>query len=178
MSLRPVARAAQGLALCVFTLVTNANAQDASANLKEVQVAADSFSLGGSIPVWVEPVTIPQIDEVKPIIVRLADSEWHIDDTPVVYVHRAVMINDAGSLASAGQLSFQFIPQYQQLQLHFIRVLRGEESQDRTSSSAIRFLQRETNISQCHSVKARTAHRPPMSCFGDATATARTSPFC
>ncbi len=104
--------------------------------------------LGDPVPSWVEPAAIPEAQEVKPIIVRLADTQWLVGDTPVVYVHRAATVNDAGYLTSVGQLALQFIPQYQRLQLHAIHVLRGGESQDRTKSSTIRFLQRETDLEQ------------------------------
>jgi Domain of Unknown Function with PDB structure (DUF3857) len=148
MSLRRFVRAAHWVVLCVFTILTNANAQDASTNLKEIQVAVDSFSLGEPIPSWVEPIALPPVGEIKPVVVRLADSQWRVGDGSVVYFHRAVMVNDAGSLASAGQLSIQFVPEYQRLQLHSIHVLRGDENQDRTRSSTIRFLQRESGLEQ------------------------------
>jgi Domain of Unknown Function with PDB structure (DUF3857) len=72
--------------------------------------------------------------------------QWRVGDTTALYVHRAVMINDVASLNTAGQLSVQFVPQYQRLQLHAIRVLPAGKSEDRTSSSTIRFLQRETGL--------------------------------
>ena len=146
MGLRTAARAALGSVLCVFVALASANGQNAPPNLKEVQVADGSFSLGDPIPPWVETVAIPEAGEIKPIIVRLADTQWLVGDTPVVHIHRAVMVNDAASLTSAGQLSIQFNPQYQRLQLHAIHVLRADKSEDRTTSSTIRFLQRETGL--------------------------------
>jgi lipoprotein NlpI/transglutaminase-like putative cysteine protease len=77
---------------------------------------------------------------------RLADTQWLVGSKPVVHVHRAVTVNDLASLSSAGQLSIAFVPEYQQLQLHAIKVHRGNEIEDRTSSSNIRFLQRETGL--------------------------------
>ena len=146
MSLRAAARAALGSVLCVFVALASANGQNAPPNLKEVQVADGSFSLGDPIPPWVETVAVPEAGEIKPIIVRLADTQWLVGDTPVVHLHRAVMVNDAASLTSAGQLSIPFNPQYQRLQLHAIHVLRADKSEDRTASSTIRFLQRETGL--------------------------------
>ena len=146
MRLRAAARAALGSVLCVFVALVSANGQNAPPNLKEVQVADGSFSVGDPIPPWVETVAIPEPGEIKPIIVRLADTQWLVGDTPVVHLHRAVMVNDAASLTSAGQLSIPFNPQYQRLQLHAIHVLRADKSEDRTTSSTIRFLQRETGL--------------------------------
>src|SRR6185295_17749112 len=63
-------------------------------------------------------------------------------------VHRAMTVNDTASLTSAGQLPIKFVPQYQKLQLHAIRVLRGDAILDRTASSSIRFQQRDTGVEQ------------------------------
>jgi lipoprotein NlpI/transglutaminase-like putative cysteine protease len=148
MSLRAAARLALWSAVYAFAVLTSANGQNAPPNLKEVQVANGSFSLGDPIPSWVETVEVPQAGEIKPIIVRLADTQWLVGDTPVIHLHRAIMVNDAASLTSAGQLSIPFNPQYQRLQLHAIHVLRADKSEDRTTSSTIRFLQRETGLEQ------------------------------
>ncbi len=153
MRLRVAARAALWSALCLFATLVQADAQNAGtnlpnarSNLQEVQVAEGAFSLGDPVPSWVEPVDLPQADASRPVVVRLADTQWRVGDTPVLYVHSAVTINDVASLNSAGQLSIQFVPQYQRLQLHAIHVLRGDTSEDRTTSSTIRFLQRETGL--------------------------------
>jgi lipoprotein NlpI/transglutaminase-like putative cysteine protease len=148
MSLRAAARVTLGSVLWVFAALAGASGQNAPPNLKEVQVADGSFSLGDPIPSWVETVAIPEAGEIKPIIVRLTDTQWLVGDTPVIHLHRALMINDAASLTSAGQMSIPFNPQYQRLQLHAIHVLRADKSEDRTTSSTIRFLQRETGLEQ------------------------------
>ncbi|MGA8498770.1 MAG: hypothetical protein WB764_25020, partial [Xanthobacteraceae bacterium] len=93
MGLRTAARAALGSVLCVFVALASANGQNAPSNLKEVQLADGTFSLGDPIPPWVETVAIPEVGEIKPIIVRLADTQWLVGDTPVVHIHRAVMVN-------------------------------------------------------------------------------------
>ena len=82
------------------------------------------------------------------MLVRLADTQYHIDRAPVVYVRRAVTINDAASLSRAGQVSIPFVPQYHKLKVHAVRVLRAGETLDRTASSSVRFLQRETGLEQ------------------------------
>jgi lipoprotein NlpI/transglutaminase-like putative cysteine protease len=144
------ARAALGLLLCVVALPSGANAQTNPGNipLKEVQVAQDAFSLGDPIPAWVDPVAMPEAGTSQPLVMRLADTQILVDGTPVTYVHRALTINDPASLTAAGQLPIPFVPQYQRLQLHAIHVLRGQEVLDRTASSTIRFLQRETGLEQ------------------------------
>ena len=99
-SLRATAWAALGSVLCVLA-ATGAHGQTPPPNFKEVQVAADAFSSGDPVPSWVEAVEIPKVTETKPIVERLADAQWLVGDTPVIYFHRAIMINDAVSLTSA-----------------------------------------------------------------------------
>jgi hypothetical protein len=148
MNLSFAARMAAALLLFVFTAPNGANAQANSANipLKEVQVGANSFSLADPVPSWVDPVAVPDGNMAERLVVRLADTQYLVNETQVVYVHRALMINDAASLSAAGQLSFSFVPEYQRLRLHAVRVLRDQAVFDRTSSSTIRFLQRETGL--------------------------------
>ncbi|HET6926511.1 MAG TPA: DUF3857 domain-containing protein [Hyphomicrobiaceae bacterium] len=138
------------LALCVCLLLTRADAQPAPDNsqLKEVQVAAGAFSLGDPTPAWVEPVAMPDVSQAHPVVLRLADNQYLIDDAPVIYVRRALLVNDAASLSSAGQISIPFVPQYHKLKLHAVRLFRKGESLDRTASSTVRFLQRETALEQ------------------------------
>src|SRR5262245_10151268 len=138
------------IALCVWLLLGRAAAQTGPDNnqLKEVQIAAGAFSLADPIPTWVEPVAIPEASQAYPIVLRLADTQYLIDGTPIVYVRRALMVNDAASLTAAGQIAIPFVPQYHKLQLPAVRLLRKNESLDRTASSTVRFLQRETGLEQ------------------------------
>ena len=136
--------------LCVCLLLARAEAQPPqdNAQLKEVQITAGAFSLADPIPSWVEPVAIPEANQTHPVVLRLADNQYLIDDAPVIYVRRALMVNDAASLSGAGQISIPFVPQYHKLQLHAVRIFRKGESLDRTASSTVRFLQRETGLEQ------------------------------
>jgi len=142
-----VLKSAATIALCVRFLLVTADAQD-NVQLKEVQIALGAFSLAEPVPAWVEPIAIPEAEQAHSLVLRLADTQYLIDGTPVVYVRRALMINDTASLSSAGQISIPFVPQYHKLELHAVRVLRKGESLDRTAASTVRFLQRETALEQ------------------------------
>ena len=74
---RATACVALGSVLCVLA-ATFARGQNAPVDLKEVQVAAGAFSSGDPVPEWVEPAEIPQVTEIKPVIVRFADSQWRV----------------------------------------------------------------------------------------------------
>jgi len=116
------------------------------AELKEIKVGTSAFTLGDPVPSWVDRAALPEVTKVQPLVVRLADSQYLLDQVPVVYVRRAMQINDAASLTAAGRVSISFAPEYEHVQLHSIRIERGQEQLDRTTSSNIRFLQREQGL--------------------------------
>ena len=140
--------AATTLALCICLLPSTATAQNMQEITNEVQIATGAFSLADPIPAWVEPIAIPEASQIQSVVLRLADIQYLVDGTPIAYVRRALMINDAASLSSAGQIAIPFVPQYHKLKLHVVRVHRKGESLDRTASSTVRFLQRETGLEQ------------------------------
>jgi lipoprotein NlpI/transglutaminase-like putative cysteine protease len=116
--------------------------------LKEVQVGASAFTLAAPVPAWVDMVAIPAADTSRAVVGRLIDTQYLVGETNTVFVRRAITVSDPALLTAVGQLPIMFVPQYQQLKIHAIRVLRGAETLDRTSSSTIRFLQRETGLEQ------------------------------
>jgi transglutaminase-like putative cysteine protease/lipoprotein NlpI len=134
--------------ICVFVTSSTASGQNVPDKLNEVQLEANAFSLGDPIPAWVEPAAIPSSTRTDPVVNRLADTQWLVGSTPVIHIHRAVMVNDSASLSSAGQLPIAFAPEYQRLHIHALKVHRGDDIQDRTSLSNIRFLQRERRLEQ------------------------------
>jgi hypothetical protein len=106
---------ARAVVIGVFLIPAKGYSQPTLANgpLKEVQIAADAFSLADPLPSWVDSIAIPEASEPQPVVIRLADTQFLVSSTPVVYVRRALMVNDAASLSSAGQLAIPFVPQYQ-----------------------------------------------------------------
>ena len=148
-----ITRAAAAVLMCAAA-AGGARAQDAPAApaapqpppLKEVEVGAAAFRLADPVPDWVEPAVLPPGNRSGPVVIRLDDTQVMVADTQVVHHHRAIQVNDAASLTAAGQLSIGFVPDYQRLHLHAVRVLRDGEALDRTASSTVRFLQREVGL--------------------------------
>jgi lipoprotein NlpI/transglutaminase-like putative cysteine protease len=148
-------RAAFGRALVCITLLASSShglraqgAAPAQAPFKEVSITAGKFSLGDPAPAWVDAVEFPQPVAAQPTSVRLAETQYNAGAMPTVYVRRVLTVNDGSALASVGQIPIAFVPDYQSLKLHSIRILRGEEALDRTVSSSLRFLQREMGLEQ------------------------------
>lgn len=116
--------------------------------MREVDVAQGAFSRGEPLPAWVEPLPVAPGDPARRVHVRLADTHLYAGDTQVHFESHAVQVNDASALGMIGQYQLLFIPDYQKLKLHSVRLLRGEESLDITQTVNVRFLQRETGLEQ------------------------------
>ena len=114
--------------------------------VKEVQVGANAFTLAAPVPAWVDATPLPEITKPQPVVVRLMDSQFLVGPTPIAYTRRAVAINDTASLGAAGRVSISFAPDYERVQLHWIRIHRAQDILDRTTSSNVRFLQREQGL--------------------------------
>ncbi len=115
--------------------------------IKEVQVAANAFSRGTPLPAWVETVPMPERDTSRALVERLGDTQFYISDQPTVFIHFAMTVNDASMLSSMSQLPIGFVPEYQRLELHSVRILRGTDTLDRTQTAIIRFLQSDASLS-------------------------------
>jgi hypothetical protein len=113
---------------------------------KEVQVDANAFVRGDPVPAWVRPADVPPTTRRNPVVVRLWDTELHVDSTPTVFVQRAIQVNDSASLGRIGEFTVQYMPQYQSLHLHSVKLLRAGAQLDRTAEAGVRFLQRETGL--------------------------------
>ena len=113
---------------------------------REIQVASDAFTKNMTLPSWVQPHAVPDAVATGPMVVQLADTQIMIAERPTTYSHRAVKINDALILSQAGRVQIPFIPEYQKLVLHTLRVVRDKEPLDRLQSAQVRFLQRETGL--------------------------------
>lgn len=116
--------------------------------MREVQVAAGTFSRGDRLPDWVDPAPIGPTELRRPVVIRLADTQFLAGDKPVVFVSRAIQVNDAARLGAVGQFPIFFVPDYQRLTLHTVRILRGSESADKTATVNVRFLNRESGLEQ------------------------------
>jgi len=115
--------------------------------IKEVQVAPDTFSRGTPPPSWVENISMPEQDTSRPLVERLGDTQVYIGDQPTTFIHFAMAINDASMLSSMSQLPIEFVPEYQRLDLHSVRILRNGETLDRTQTAIVRFLQSDVTLS-------------------------------
>ena len=142
-----------GLLLAALLLPPVVHAQSAESaavagSFKEVQIAGDAFVIDPRVPAWVKPVTVPETSKTNPVVFRLADTQLMVGAQPAAYVRRDIKINDEAALTEVGQIPVNFVPQYQKMRLHAVRILRGQEVLDRTQSSNVRFLQRERNLEQ------------------------------
>lgn len=117
--------------------------------LREVQLASDRFVRGTPVPAWVEKITtLPTTQNKHSIVLLLADTQYLANAQPSIHVHRAWQINDTSGLSQFTQLPIDFQANYQQLQLHLLRIRRNGLVLDQTKTAKIRFLQRESGLEQ------------------------------
>lgn len=139
--------------ICVVLLAAALGFQGAAAQqaagdrVKEVQLGKDSFTIGGPIPFWADQLPIPATNSTQPVVIRLADTQYFIGESgSTLHVRRAMLINDPAALTAGGRFTIAFAPEYQRVQLHAIRIHRGQDDIDRTTTSNVRFLQREQGL--------------------------------
>lgn len=94
--------------------------------MREVKVAADSFVRGAPLPSWVQRQAVPPTQRKDPVVLRLRDAQVRIGEAVTTFVDRAIQVNESAALGQIGQLSLEYIPQYQRLHLHSVRLLRGD----------------------------------------------------
>lgn len=133
------------VAVSMISARSSAQTSPPETPLKEVQLAANSFSRVPA-PDWVEPIDLPPATDKLPVVNRLYDAQYMVAETVTNFFRQAIQINDTASLTNAGQISIQFVPEYQRLALHKVVIHRGSEVIDLTASSAMRFLQREAGL--------------------------------
>ena len=120
-----------------------------TAGMRSVQLAEAAFTRGNSRPAWVEGIDqLPPAAKDSPLAIRLSDVQFHVGEQSAYYVHRALIANEASSVSALGQYEIAFQPDYQRVQLHRLRIVRGEQVIDKLASADVRFLQRETGLSQ------------------------------
>jgi transglutaminase-like putative cysteine protease/lipoprotein NlpI len=114
------------------------------------QAAENAFRRDVPEPTWVDRITsiasAAANAPVAPVNVRLNDVYFYVDAQPSTYIHRATQVNEAALLAQIGQTEISFQPDYQQVQLHVLRIHRGTQIIDKIRDADIRFLRREPEL--------------------------------
>ena len=120
-----------------------------AAGMRSVQLAEAAFTRADPLPAWVEGISqLPPAAKDSPLAIRLSDVQFHVGEQSAYYIHRAWSANEASSVSALGQYEIAFQPDYQRVQLHRLRIVRGAQVIDKLASADIRFLQREMGLSQ------------------------------
>lgn len=114
---------------------------------RELQIAMTAFSRDTPVPGWVLPAPpVRARESSESITLNHADAHFRVDVQPVAYISRAVQAHRTSALAELGQHTIHFHPEYQKVDLHTLRLRRGDELIDKLKSADIRFLQREQTL--------------------------------
>ncbi|HEY8026356.1 MAG TPA: DUF3857 domain-containing protein [Burkholderiaceae bacterium] len=139
--------------LLTFSVACSAHAQAAaqssaaSAPGREIKLAENAFARGVAVPEWVDQVSpIPTDTDTSALTIRLAEVYFYVDGDTSIFTHRATQANEASTLAHIGQTEIAFQADYQRVQLHLLRIHRGDQVLDRLNDADIRFLRREPEL--------------------------------
>ncbi len=102
-------------------------------------------------PQWVQSLQVPTISHqsspVNGLRYQLIDRQLNLEARQVSqYSHYVMQITSTEGLEQASQLSFDFDPGYQTLQIHQVRVLRQGVYLDRLEPNELRLFQREPDL--------------------------------
>ena len=89
----------------------------------------------------------------------LADSQWDLRNGAHVWYHRLATEVVAGDgLQSVAAISIDFDPSYQRLDIHHLRIIRGEETKDVNAALLVNVLRRERDLERAMYDGRLTAH--------------------
>ncbi|MFZ6640545.1 DUF3857 domain-containing protein [Undibacterium sp. TC4M20W] len=143
------------ICFCLCLLVMGSRAYAAQTEVQtggrtqESQRFERNLTRGEPVPSWVELDNGSQVanaSNAAPLVIRLSDVQTYVDKQASTYVHRMMQANEASMLTQVGRIEIPFHPEYQKVGLHSIRVIRGSQVFDKTTTADIRYLQMESEL--------------------------------
>jgi lipoprotein NlpI len=135
------------LALNAATTALAQNPRPAQLADRNLQTASAAFSSGTPLPAWAIPTPAGLGENAfDGTAILYADTYFRVDRDPTALVTRVFQTHQASALAELGQYSIAFQPEYQKVELHTLRITRGDQTIDKLGSADIRFLQREQGL--------------------------------
>lgn len=117
--------------------------------MRETTVEASQFQRGTSLPAWYQRRTeLPISESSEPTILRRADTHFRVETPATVVVQRAIQVNDPAAIPEVGQYPIEFNPDYQRVELHWLKVHRGTETIDKLGTATVRFYHAERTAEQ------------------------------
>lgn len=116
--------------------------------MREITVNPSAF-VRAPLPAWFrQQRQLPETSLHEPAVMRLADSHFRVDAQASVVVHRAIQVNDASALPEVGQSPISFQPDYQRIELHWLKVYRNGQVIDKLDGTSVRFYHSERSAEQ------------------------------
>jgi transglutaminase-like putative cysteine protease len=115
--------------------------------VREFSPSVDTFTRGSQVPSWTLPaLDTPVLAQNGPIQLLYSESQYLAASIPAQLQLRVFKINDQSGLRDVGQFSIEFVPAYEKLNLHSVKIIRAGTTLDKTASVNVRFLQREAGF--------------------------------
>lgn len=114
-------------------------------------VAAAGYAVA-PVPDWVRERPLPplprQVPEGAALQALLHDRQVRLGDVPVSYYRNVRRALEPAGVAAVSEISIDFNPAYQALQLHRVVLSRGGQRRDITATVPVRLVQREEELDQ------------------------------
>lgn len=137
------------LAVTVTIGIQKAESETEPSGMREITVNPSTFVRSTPLPAWFrQQRQLPEASLNEPAVMRLADSHFRVDAQASVVVHRAIQVNDASALAEVGQSPISFQPDYQRVELHWLKVYRNGQVIDKLDGASVRFYHSERSAEQ------------------------------
>jgi len=122
--------------------------------LSLAQLAAAKGFTVKPVPTWVQKV-VPSVDPTSTAAQAgtsstriLDDEQTRVSSSVERYYHYYKRVDNTAGLEDLSQLHFNFEPSYQQLSIHFVRILRNGTTIDALKPSEIQVIQKEEELAQ------------------------------
>lgn len=135
--------------LALFASAVSHAQAPAGGNLRETTIPAPAFVRGAALPPWfLRQQQLPEASTRDPVVMRLADSHFRVDAVPSALYHRAIQVNESSAMSEIGQYTIAFQPEYQRVELHWLKVHRGGEVIDKLDNASVRYYHAEQSVNQ------------------------------
>jgi len=124
-------------------------------------LAATELWTRQAIPAWVETVpadTVRAKAPERPIDWLLVDNQIRFDSTTQDFYHVVARANGHEGIGDLAEMNLIVSPEYQQLQLHHITIVRAGQKIDALASAEISELQRESDLESGMFTGRKTIH--------------------
>jgi transglutaminase-like putative cysteine protease len=113
----------------------------------EFEGANGKFVRDPALPIWATPLLeIPKATPNGPMQSLYSETQFNAGARHDYLTVRAFQLNHQSALREIGQFPIEFIPDYETIKLHSLKIIRNGQTIDKTRTVDVRFSQREIGL--------------------------------